>query len=565
MKYLDIFIPSKNEICSLTCGHILNLQSSSELKNIVENITVNFPMGQSDLPKFRSEILTDWYKNANSERCFLFIDSDQTFTPTDVVRCLKYGETYDVVCGLYSKKDGSATSIPEDVISFYTEKEGKIKYGATGFMLINFNIVDKIAKYLGYICQVSSNRFAIPFFYERIIQEETRKNIWLSEDFSFSYLVNLAGGTIWGFISPTIGHIIPSEKFLSSLDKCKKWSDKSIVYMCNPSVEKWNPKSKTKGIGGSEQAVIELTKYWVKFGYEVTVYCSCDEVGNYDGVEYKNINDINPLDIFNILIIWRDTQTLDFIKFKANKVILDLHDVVKKLSSKLLENVDKICVKSVYHSKMLGCEDENKFIVIPNGGKINEDYVNEHKKDPNYIIYSSSYDRGLEYMLKWGWPIIKKKCPDAYLNIYYGWNVFDKSFCDNKQKQNFKKSIIELMKQDGVKEYGRISHELLLKEKEKASIHYYVGSFSEIDCISVRESASLGVIPVVSESQQVFKEKDYCVLIEGDPKIRETQEKGAEKIVEILNNLEENKKAIKVPETETWENVAKKWIEIFEK
>ena len=136
-------------------------------------------MGQSDLPKFRSEILTDWYKNANSERCFLFIDGDQTFTPTDVVRCLKYGEKYDVVCGLYSKKDGSATSIPEDVISFYTEKEGKIKYGATGFMLINFNIVDKIAKYLGYICQVSSNRFAIPFFYERIIQEETRKNIWL--------------------------------------------------------------------------------------------------------------------------------------------------------------------------------------------------------------------------------------------------------------------------------------------------------------------------------------------------------------------------------------------------
>jgi hypothetical protein len=169
-------------------------------------------------------------------------------------------------------------------------------------------------------------------------------------------------------------------------------------------------------------------------------------------------------------------------------------------------------------------------------------------------------------MLKWGWPKIKKECPDAYLNIFYGWEGFDCVKKDYENRQLYKKEIIELLKQDGVKECGRISREKLLTEKQKANIHYYIGYFQEIDCISVRESASLGAIPVVSKECHVFEEKDYCIKVEGNSTTQETQEKGADLIIEMLKNTESTdnyRKNMKIPKEETWENVSKKWIELF--
>ena len=39
-------------------------------------------------------------------------------------------------------------------------------------------------------------------------------------------------------------------------------------------------------------------------------------------------------------------------------------------------------------------------------------------------IYGSSYDRGLEHLLKL-WPDVIKEVPNAQLRIFYGWILFD--------------------------------------------------------------------------------------------------------------------------------------------
>lgn len=119
------------------------------------------------------------------------------------------------------------------------------------------------------------------------------------------------------------------------------------------------------------------------------------------------------------------------------------------------------------------------------------------------------------------------------------------------------------MAQDGVKECGRISQEELLKEKAKANIHLYTGDFQEIDCISVRESACLGAIPVVSKNVEVFAEKPYCISIEGDPRSKIMQEKTAEKVIEILKNPELAESLRQGPVNETWENTALEWLKLF--
>ncbi|MGV2390205.1 MAG UNVERIFIED_CONTAM: hypothetical protein LVR29_23960 [Microcystis novacekii LVE1205-3] len=66
------------------------------------------------------------------------------------------------------------------------------------------------------------------------------------------------------------------------------------------------------------------------------------------------------------------------------------------------------------------------------------------------------------------------------------------------------------------------------------AIHYYGCTYREIDCISVRESAVVGCLPVVN-GFAVFREKDYCVEGGGSNQSG-SQEAIAWKIVELLKN-----------------------------
>jgi hypothetical protein len=56
----------------------------------------------------------------------------------------------------------------------------------------------------------------------------------------------------------------------------KEWSDKSIVIFCGQGYEEWGPHTLDKGMGGSEEAVVYLSRELSKLGYEVTVYGEVD-------------------------------------------------------------------------------------------------------------------------------------------------------------------------------------------------------------------------------------------------------------------------------------------------
>lgn len=346
----------------------------------------------------------------------------------------------------------------------------------------------------------------------------------------------------------------------------KIWPEKSIVYYAGRTLEEWTPDSLETGLGGSETAIVHLSKEWAKLGYKVTVYGNCGaKEGIYDGVEYFNYYRFNKYDTFDTLIIWRTPWELDF-KWKAKKVYLDLHDVPNPMefTEKRLKQVDKIFVKSNYHRSLLPDVPDDKFVVIPNGFDKGLAIWNHAKRNPYQLIYASSYDRGLELMLAFGWPLIKKAIPQAELHIYYGWNIFDAAFRNNPERMMWKKRMIELMSQSGIYEHGRIGHKKLIETKSKASIHYYATTFEEIDCISVRESAAVGCIPVTT-NYAALKEKPYLVKIDGDPTAQETQEAIARNIISMFKNkFEEMRMEYReMARKENWPVIAKKWEEKF--
>jgi len=63
------------------------------------------------------------------------------------------------------------------------------------------------------------------------------------------------------------------------------WPANSIVYICGANKVKFGPSD--KDLGGSEQAVVQLSKCWAQQGKHVTVFGNVKE-GIKDGVDYRD-------------------------------------------------------------------------------------------------------------------------------------------------------------------------------------------------------------------------------------------------------------------------------------
>jgi tetratricopeptide (TPR) repeat protein len=333
----------------------------------------------------------------------------------------------------------------------------------------------------------------------------------------------------------------------------KTWSDKSIVIYCGEGVpEPWNPTSVGKGIGGSEEAVIYLSKELVKLGFDVTVYNNCGDEGYYDGVNYLNHIRLNPKDKFNVLIGWRCNPFA--YGMKANKNIIWFHDIPHFVFTKEeVEKVDKVIVLSKYHKSLLvGVPDEK--IYISTNGLNPEDFkgLENIKREPHRLIYASSYDRGLETILE-SWKEIREACPDAEIHCYYGWNTYDVLVTrDSFKDGGWKQKMLGLMSQEGVFEHGRIGHKELLVEYAKSSIFAYPCKMvGEINCLALSKAIATGCYPLTNDFAVMAERNTHGKVVKDDrfiPALITLLRKGDTKIdnTGYLDSL-------------TWESVAKQW------
>lgn len=347
--------------------------------------------------------------------------------------------------------------------------------------------------------------------------------------------------------------------------KAKKWSENSIVFYVGSRKEPLVPDSLKTGASGSYTAVIKLSQEWAKLGYQVTVYSTCDgKAGSYDGVNYVDYCYFNPYDYFNILIIFQHPYLLPS-NIKAKKVCLEWQDVLGNpttFPSEKLAKFDVIFAKSQYQRGLMPFINDHKFVIVTNGVDANISELANQPKNPYKLIYASRYYRGLDSMLTYGWSIIKQAIPEAELHIYYGFVRAELS----EDQRLWRENLLKLLQQPGIFEHGKVGQDELILAKSSASIHYYGCTYEEIDCVSVRESAMVGCVPVTTD-YAVFKEKNYCLKVPGNPKSKETQVAVANSIVELLQNptllaslRQEFQNNVS---QETWDHIAKVWVKNF--
>ena len=300
-------------------------------------------------------------------------------------------------------------------------------------------------------------------------------------------------------------------------------SGRDLVISCGKTVHQWNPemlRTARKGfIGGSEEAVINLSRELAKLGWNVTVYNNC---GNkpiqdlvtcyeYNGavahkiVTYRPFWERNFRDKQDVVILWRYPRPLDT-PINAPKIFVDLHDTVlaDEFTPARVQRLTKIFVKSKFHRSLFPNVPDNKIAVIPNGIDLSLlDSKPPIKKDPYLIINTSSADRSMDVLPKL-FKEVKKRVPQARLQWAYGWDVY-KAFLRyiDKKERNKKLEWMEQtqkeMDEAGIETLGRLTQVEVGRLYQKASILAYPTEFAEIDCISVKKAQSAGCVPVVTD------------------------------------------------------------------
>lgn len=275
----------------------------------------------------------------------------------------------------------------------------------------------------------------------------------------------------------------------------KESSGKDIVYFCGNSIQEWTPDILKKGIGGSEEAVINLTREWAKVGYNVTVYNNCKQEEVFDGVTYKPYWMFNYRDKQDILILWRSLKVLDY-EVNADKIFIDVHDVMQagEFNEKRLAKLTRIFFKSDAHRELYPEIPDDKVVVVPNGMDTSL-FKTKKKRDPYLIYNTSSPDRSLSALVRI-FSKIKAKEPRARMKWAYGWEVFDPYFKNDRTQQAWKKTMQRKMKEAGIEELGKISHKDVAELSLSAGVMLYPTHFMEIDCVSARK-AQLGGSHVV--------------------------------------------------------------------
>lgn len=227
-------------------------------------------------------------------------------------------------------------------------------------------------------------------------------------------------------------------------------------------------------------------------------------------------------------------------------------------AAQCLERFDSVVVKSEFHARQLGF-DPKDCKIIPNGIRHSQFNCAGVERISNRFVYASDYSRGLQQLLEWFWPRLIKLVPDAELHIYYGMDL---------HKPEFQHRMKRLLNQPGIFEYGKRPVAEIAIAKCTAAFHlYFSKTTSETDCVSIRESAYVGCVPLLS-THHVFGER-AGIHLPGDPEDEDDTLAAADLVAQLLNDSDRNLEIMsslrqQLYETEaerSWDDQARVWTD----
>uniref|UniRef100_A0A7S4NNG4 O-GlcNAc transferase C-terminal domain-containing protein n=1 Tax=Guillardia theta TaxID=55529 RepID=A0A7S4NNG4_GUITH len=301
--------------------------------------------------------------------------------------------------------------------------------------------------------------------------------------------------------------LLQQEEELEGYQVRRPKGKKVIAFLCvsktpNEHGGTWSSRSLERGgIGGSEEAVVLISRELVERGYHVEVYGypAREDVGpDKHGVVWLPVSSYftNDLPPPHVLVSWRcyamaaegGATTLKY---------LWLHDRVmpSHLPPSLVDQLDGILVLSSHHKSQLPAHAQVKAIPTSNGlvPSFWEDGPNSH----NEFIFASHPERGLELLLE-AWPEVVKHVQGATLHVYHD---FPKDYGQSgappeelKRMRRMRRRVEDMLASlPGIRRHGMVNQTVLATAYARAGFWLYPTSMAETSCISAMKAMANGV------------------------------------------------------------------------
>lgn len=176
-------------------------------------------------------------------------------------------------------------------------------------------------------------------------------------------------------------------------------------------------------------------------------------------------------------------------------------------------------------------------------------------KRPFSVGYFSAYYRGLECLLTM-WPEIRRRVPQATLDVYYGWESWVAMQGEDDFYERMERKFAELASH-GVTVHGRVSHTELARAMRATRVWAYPTEFTEIHCITALKAQEAGCYPVTTTVGALSE------TVQSGTKIRTrkiyTDEYKQAKFIDAVCDALIFESEGKPVEGVDWSDVAKQW------
>ena len=310
-----------------------------------------------------------------------------------------------------------------------------------------------------------------------------------------------------------------------------------------------------RGLGGSESAVILMSKELAKIGFSVTVFNNCIDKeaapGVYDGVTYIDHTalDTNKDYVFDVVISSRTVgpflpvhlhqhfadlrpDRYTTIKTNAKLKAVWMHDTFCR-GDHLLEDlvvhgdIDELFTLSDFHTSYVTTCDhgkrrnfevlKNKIFMTRNGIVNYAIEVDIFEKDPYLYVYNASVTKGMLPLVNNIWPKIKSAIPQARLKVIGGYYRFRENAAPDEQEKTWRHMVADPKYASWSVDFtGVIKQSEIANILSKASFMLFPGAFPETFGISTLESLAYNT-PLITTRFGALEEtavNEACYLID---------------------------------------------------
>lgn len=365
--------------------------------------------------------------------------------------------------------------------------------------------------------------------------------------------------------------------FRNRLDKI------SVLVPATP--QPFDETSTNRMLGGSEEAVVYLCRALAAtHNRNVTVWGRLPPLSvpghvTKEGVEYQDFSNLNLDSELGTVVVWRCLSTLYKVleHVKQNKENQNIHHISfwahdqllsadKATNQALLQQCSSVIVLSEFHKRrfeeqLLKPENVN-FVILANGIEVADlQKANlEADKKQHKVVYTSCPSRGLMSLMNM-WPSVKRRVPEATLDIFYDWTSVQTA--EPHQYRLLTEKLTELQDLDVVY-HGGVGHERLHKEIAEANVwaySHFENTLVETFCISAVKATALRakVITVPNGAlPEVVPDAIFC----------NTTEEYEEALVQALSDASSETERRKQLEQEAyerfgWDAVSKRFSDVW--